>query len=249
MADGSRTRPTGLTILPMELATGIIVQVEAWVMPAGPHDIIIGAPTMEHLHGVVDLGAKCVRMIIPATNGRRKAKCVRIPFELEEGIELVEEAVGLYATKRLVLQPGHHGIIPVNAIKDAHVADGTWGLVTNTADEQSYAVATGVTTLRRHQKWAQAANVTDEPIVFRRGSLVAEFQRKDRSMFTLDRSSDLDTLNKAMTLDAESETGHQETHAAAARLETAQQTRPKDAYAEHKHLETLKLGDMKASAS
>ena len=242
MADGSRTRPTGLTVLPLELAAGIIVQVEAWIMSAGPHDIIIGAPTMEHLHGVVDLGAKCVRMIIPATHGRRKAKRVSVPFELEEGIELVEEAVGLYATKRLVLQPGYHSIIPVNAIRDSHVADGTWGLVTNTAGEQNYAVATGVTTLRRHQNWAQVANITDEPIIFRRGSLVAEFQRKDKSMFTLDKSSDLDTLNKTMALDAEA--GHQETHAAAARLETTQQTSPETAYAEHEHLTPLKLGDM-----
>ena len=52
-------------------------------------------------------------------------------------------------------------------------------------------------------RYAEVANITDEPIVFRRGALVAEFQRKDRSMFTLDRSSDLDTLNKAMALDVE----------------------------------------------
>jgi len=52
MADGSRTRPTGLAIVLLELAPGIIVQVEVWIMSAGPHDLIIGAPTMEHFHGV-----------------------------------------------------------------------------------------------------------------------------------------------------------------------------------------------------
>jgi exodeoxyribonuclease III len=236
LADGNKVRPKALCKVLLHLSDRKYIHLLAWIMDAGPCDLIVGSETMRENKCLVNYETLQVDYLLQE---------IHIPFGCVTSVKM-EAAVSLYATETIRIKKGHHMLVPVNASKRAHVSQQTWGLVSNTDDDNGYIIPKGCMTLCAGQNWVQAANVEDFDIIIPRGRRIAFFHRQDRDAFDV-LDCDLDACDSSLA----TEPAQYNAAAAATRLHEDLPLPPMEsvekAFKSKEHLVGITIGDKAAA--
>jgi len=217
LANGKHTKPIGLAKIAVYVTPSHPLNIIAWVMNDGPADVIVGSESLRQYKCILNYETLQARYVI--NNDQ-----VYVPFR-SSSVHMHEAAVALFATEDILLPPKHHGIVPVNASLRSQVQQLTWGEIRNTGKENLFISAKMTSKLIRHQTWIQMSNLTDAPLLIRRGKHVANFHRQDRDYYR-EVHCDLDEMYTAST---------------AAAAATTPEARPA-AYSSFAHLNAINLG-------
>ena len=241
LADGSQTRPTGLVRVKVHLPETSPIDILAWVMPNGPCELIFGSESMRENGCIIDY--ETLQICFRRQLDDQGTSISYVDFR-SETTQRNEAAASLYATTDIHIPRGHQILVPVNASQRTHLAQGTWGLVSNTgAADTQFLVAKGCLTLHRDTNWVQVMNMADTAISIRRGELVAYLHRHDRCSITIS-DCDLDEVSREADLPPRSAApGDTATTAAAAASMGRASNDPTSIYSSKRHLDDITLGD------
>ena len=184
-AGGQLGRPRGLVHASWEIEEGRMDEGFFWVVDNMPYDVIFGSAYFgdrgaEIKYGEESGSANRITLSRAADGG---GPC-EVHFETVVYDTPVEAAVRLYASTDVLIEPGHHVVVPVAPSKrNRGGVDGTWGTVWDNKSNETCTTARGCMTMKRGSNWVQAANPSSAPMLVRRGSCVAFLLPQDKDAY------------------------------------------------------------------
>ena len=175
LANNSRSKPSYLARVSVEMTEGYTTQVLAWVCESLPYDCILGSRQFSEMGAIFDYRRGRLCLIVDGEE-------VTIPIDVAMR-EHALSAVPLRANRDYVLRPQEHRVLGVHDTSGSNPY--AWGLVQDRADNVSsgFMAAKGSLPRRPGRDHVVVMSVADSNIVIRKGQPVAWFHPDDPAAY------------------------------------------------------------------
>ena len=140
-----------------------------------PYEFILGSQTLNDYGGIVDYRHLKLRLKIGGVEQKSFFTIAPNPG--------FEAASPLFASETVSIPARSTISVPINTSSRTNLIDGQWGTTSNITSAEII-VAKHAFPIHRHQNWLQLSNLSDFPVVVRRGKAVAAFHRKTKINIT-----------------------------------------------------------------